>query len=172
MSVHLSAGMRCNLYFEKAVGIFQISWEHGDFHWYQAPAEGRVQAGLKQRFCAWGRRGVACQICAAEARAAHIHQGSRPSWELGEALTSGSQEQVASPFGAPTQQIPKRKPQSRPFVCPHAGLLGVGLWVGGFRSSQPPTRACLEEVRRRRLPSRHLGYTGGTCGACNTGTRK
>lgn len=55
------------------LGTFQISWEHGDFHWYQAPADGRIQAGLKQRFCAWGRRGVACQICTAEAQAAHPH---------------------------------------------------------------------------------------------------
>lgn len=55
------------------------------------PADGRLQAGLKQRFCAWGRRGVACQICTAEAQAAHPHQGSSPSQGLGETLTSGSQ---------------------------------------------------------------------------------
>lgn len=81
----------CFVFDRQAAGIFQISWEYGDLHWYQAPADGRLQAGLKQRFCAWGRRGVACQICTAEAQAAHPHQGSSPSQGLGEALTSGSQ---------------------------------------------------------------------------------
>lgn len=93
----------CSVFDRQVVCIFQISWECGDLHWYQAPADGRIQPGLKQRFCAWGRRGVACQICTAQAQAAHPPQGSSPSQELGEALTSGSQEKVASPFGAPTQ---------------------------------------------------------------------
>jgi hypothetical protein len=64
--------------------------------------------------------------------------------KLGEAThTSGSQEPVASlpaPFGAPTQEIPKRKLSSRPFVCPHTGLVGIGSWIGGYRPSQPPNQ--------------------------------
>lgn len=140
MSAHLVPAARYVLcVLAGQLGTFQISWEHGDFHWYQAPADGRIQAGLKQRFCAWGRRGVACQICTAEAQAAHPHtQGSSPSQELGEALTSGSQEQVASPFGAPAQEIPKRKPPGRrPFVCPHAGLVGIALGVDGSSPASP-----------------------------------
>lgn len=75
------------------------------------------------------------------------HQESSPSQELGEALTSGSQELVASPFGAPAQEIPKRKPPGRrPFVCPHAGLVGIALGVDGSSPASPPTRASLEEM--------------------------
>lgn len=163
-------------FFLQAVGIFQIAWEHGEFHWYKAPADGRIQAGLKQRFCAWGRRGVACQICAAEAQAAHIHQGSRPSWELGEALTSGSQEQVASPSGAPTQDIPKRKLQGARLCAPTPAwsVLDFG-WEGSGPASPQPGHIwgkCHCRRRRRRPSFRHPGYTGGTCGACNIDTRK
>lgn len=72
---------------------------------------------------------MACQICTAEAQAAHPHQGSSPSQELGEALTSGSQEKVASPFGAPTQQIPKRKPQVVVCLCAPTPAWSESLWA-------------------------------------------
>lgn len=157
--------MPCNL---TGNGIFQIFWEYGDFHWYQGPAQGQIQAGLKQRSCAWACRGVACQICTAEARAAHPHQGSSRK-ELKGASTHIELEGAGGRLVcAQCKRYKKGNPQSSVCVPPRR----LGRHRFGVEGSGPASPQPRQLWRRRRRSPKLPGCRAGTCGACSIGTRK